>query len=204
MKLIEGVNARYCRKCGELKAFTEFYKKKTGKYGYHQNCKKCIAEEKLSKGITKGRKKSNDELFLNKKFGYLTVLQFGYKKGTNDYWLCKCDCGKEIYVCKFNLINGKTKSCGCKSEELRKQNSDEFSGTRISLLKSKTRKDNKTGVKGVGFNKKTNKWRAGITIQGKNKFLGCFDNIEDAIKARKEAEEKYFKPIIEKYERENV
>lgn len=33
--------------------------------------------------------------------------------------------------------------------------------------------------------------------------LGSFDNIEKAEKARKEAEEKYFKPILDKNEKLN-
>ena len=36
------------------------------------------------------------------------------------------------------------------------------------------------------------------------KFIyGSFTNKADAIKVRKEAEEKYFKPILDKYEGEN-
>lgn len=54
------------------------------------------------------------------------------------------------------------------------------------------KKNNTSGIVGVGWNKKRNKWRAYITINNKMKELGCFDNINDAIKARKEAEEKYF------------
>ncbi|MGI6537795.1 MAG: hypothetical protein ACOX22_05580 [Caldicoprobacterales bacterium] len=36
-------------------------------------------------------------------------------------------------------------------------------------------------------------------FQGKVHYLGGYDNIEDAAKARREAEEKYHIPIIEKY-----
>lgn len=47
---------------------------------------------------------------------------------------------------------------------------------------------------GVGtfFDKSCNKWRACITINGKNKYLGCFLTREEAIVARKTAEQKYF------------
>ena len=38
-------------------------------------------------------------------------------------------------------------------------------------------------------------------INGKSIHLGYFDTLEKAIKARKEAEEKYFKPILEKYKK---
>ena len=28
-------------------------------------------------------------------------------------WLCRCDCGKEVVVARYNLLNELTKSCGC-------------------------------------------------------------------------------------------
>lgn len=51
---------------------------------------------------------------------------------------------------------------------------------------------NTSGVTGVSWSKQKNKWRAYITIDNKQKSLGYYFNKEDAIKARKEAEEKYF------------
>lgn len=53
--------------------------------------------------------------------------------------------------------------------------------------------NNTSGVTGVQWMKDRNKWRAFITINYKKKYLGDFCRKEDAIKARKEAEEKYFK-----------
>lgn len=50
-------------------------------------------------------------------------------------------------------------------------------------------KNNQSGVTGVTL---IHKWVANITVNNKHIHLGYFDNIEDAIKARKEAEEKYF------------
>ena len=44
--------------------------------------------------------------------------------------------------------------------------------------------NNKSGTKGVGYNKSANKWKAHISIDGIYIFLGYFDNIEDAIQAR--------------------
>lgn len=51
---------------------------------------------------------------------------------------------------------------------------------------------NISGVTGVGWNKQQQKWRATITKNYKRIHLGSYDNFEDAVKARKEAEEKYF------------
>lgn len=52
--------------------------------------------------------------------------------------------------------------------------------------------NNTSGVTGVSLNKNKTKWRSRIKINGKEKNLGEFVNFEDAVKARKEAEKKYF------------
>ena len=52
--------------------------------------------------------------------------------------------------------------------------------------------NNTSGYTGVSWSKKLNKWRARIGYRRKEYSLGCFDNLDDAIKARKQAEEKYF------------
>lgn len=52
--------------------------------------------------------------------------------------------------------------------------------------------NNKSGVTGVIWHKKRNKWRAYIRINGKQIELGFYDKFEDAVKARKNGEDKYF------------
>lgn len=61
-----------------------------------------------------------------------------------------------------------------------------------NLMNTKKRKDNTSGVKGVYWRKDTNKWTAFIWVDKKHISLGCFGNFEDAVKTRREAEEKYF------------
>lgn len=51
---------------------------------------------------------------------------------------------------------------------------------------------NTSGVTGVSFNKKHKRWVAYIGIEGKLYHLGSFKCIDDAIKARKDAETKFF------------
>lgn len=51
---------------------------------------------------------------------------------------------------------------------------------------------NKSGVSGVTFNEKNNKWVARISFKRKRLYLGSYERFEDAVTARKEAEEKYF------------
>ncbi|BDR66982.1 AP2 domain-containing protein [Clostridium tetani] len=152
---------------------------------------------------------------IGERFGRLIVLARAENdKHGHAQWLCKCDCGNEKVVVSNNLISGNTRSCGCGEWENRKRNGrrcvtsgdlkkannkDRFKGTKINNITMKVPKHNTSGYKGIYWNKEKKKWEVRIELQGKRKFLGYFDSKEDAIKARKEAEEKYFKPIIEEY-----
>lgn len=51
---------------------------------------------------------------------------------------------------------------------------------------------NTSGIVGVCWNKEYNKWISKITVGSQKIHLGSFDNFDDAVKARKDAEEKYF------------
>lgn len=51
--------------------------------------------------------------------------------------------------------------------------------------------NNTSGVLGVSWNRPCGKWRAQIMSGGRNIHLGQFDDIDDAITARKAAEKKY-------------
>jgi len=56
-------------------------------------------------------------------------------------------------------------------------------------------RNNTSSVKGVSWNNQNGKWRARIGVNNKMKHLGYFNNIEDAKKARLDAEKKYFRDI---------
>lgn len=49
---------------------------------------------------------------IGKKFGNLLVIE-KVKEEKRVKYLCKCDCGNETRVYKYNLTSGSTKSCGC-------------------------------------------------------------------------------------------
>lgn len=53
-------------------------------------------------------------------------------------------------------------------------------------------KANKSGVKGVCFDKQTGKWRAIIKVNFKQLNLGRYADLQEAIAARKTAEQQYF------------
>ncbi len=62
----------------------------------------------------------------------------------------------------------------------------------INAINTNKPLNNTSGFKGVSLHKKTNKWTAQLKFKGRKIHLGLFDNIEDAVKARKKGEEVYF------------
>lgn len=59
-------------------------------------------------------------------------------------------------------------------------------------LNRKTSSYNTSGTTGVSWNKRKGKWFAYITINHKRTSLGYYNNFDDAVQVRKQAEEKYF------------
>lgn len=140
----------------------------------------------------------------DRRFGELTVIRLSNKrKDGKQLWECKCSCGNTTYVHGYSLLHDHYKSCGCKQAIKRDEGlkrylaKDAVGGTRKSALKAKLHKGNKSGHKGVRWLKNRKKWNAYIGFKGKSINLGYFKNKEDAIKARKQAEEKYHKPYLE-------
>ena len=64
------------------------------------------------------------------------------------------------------------------------------------------RKDNKSGIKGIYFQKSINKYCVQITINNKCRYIGCFTTLEQATIARKKVANETFKEFTnacEKY-----
>lgn len=206
-----------------LKVIKCIGKNKHGQYLWECKCdcgnKKTISSNSLMQGHTKscgclaiehmkelGRKSRKD--LSGHKFGRLTVIRdTGERKGEKIIYECLCDCGKTKNVSASNLKSGQVQSCGCLSyEKLHDKAFNDASterlmknvidGTNLYLLNDNIRSNNKSGKRGVSFSYKKEKWYACIGIKGKNINLGYYTKLEDAIKARKEAEEKLWNPIL--------
>ena len=153
------------------------------------------------------------------RFGRLVAIrENGERTSAKEvFWECKCDCGEISVVSRSHLRSGNTKSCGCLNKELAykrmktksyhvktieaKKGKILVEGTDLSHLTQKTSSNNTSGQKGVHWDREKKRWRSEITVKGKRIRLGRYADKQDAINARLEAEEKYFKPILEKYEK---
>lgn len=57
------------------------------------------------------------------KHGMLTAIRpyEGHKDHYGQYWICRCDCGKEIAVRASYFNTGNTKSCGCSKRRIKEE-----------------------------------------------------------------------------------
>lgn len=71
-------------------------------------------------------------------------------------------------------------------------------------MNQKIRIDNTSGVKGVSWDSRIEKWQAYIGVNNKRINLGCYNNFEDAVDVRKEAELECFGEFNYKEKIENT
>ena len=138
--------------------------------------------------------------------GRLTVLEEAGRNDRQDvYWRCRCDCGKETVVRSSHLADCSIKSCGCliiehnvkqmaKHKELYLHEQ-----TNLLFLNNNLSKNNTTGVRGVTYDKRRDKYRAMIIFQNKKYHLGSFKTLAEAAEARRQAEQELYDPILLKY-----
>lgn len=142
------------------------------------------------------------------KFGRLTVLEPAENIGSRTAWRCRCDCGREIVVATRRLRDDRRTSCGCDKAldgrtpaEIGRASLTYVDGTCVEMIRANTRRRNNTsGVPGVDWWPAKGLWRATICFKGKRRYLGGYHKLEDAVKARKRAEEELFEPLIEEFD----
>ena len=158
--------------------------------------KECLA---VSKKLRQGAKKSCGCLraqeikeYIGKQFGELVVVDYAGRTGGMHRWKCRCSCGRETIVGQTLLQSGKTKSCGHLQKTVIRENLKLCDGTSVTMLQASKKhriKSNTSGYTGVYQNKKTGCWIAQITFKGNTYYLGSYENIQDAVQARKRGEE---------------
>lgn len=168
----------------------------------------CIATTgNLNSGHTTncGCKKSPD--LTGKKFGKLEVIGRSDKrnprgKRTTPMWKCRCKCGAITYKATDTLKNEETSMCnkcaGKYSAEIARKSAGFVGGTQLSKIADmKPTAANTSGVRGVTYDKRSGKWRARLRFKGKIMSFGSYVKFEDAVSARKEAENLYYGEFIE-------
>lgn len=137
----------------------------------------------------------------DQRFGSLTVLRPVENIGGRTAWICRCDCGRESVVRLADLRGGHTKTCGCQRSttiNLLRSRLTYVDGTCVEKIQTKTvQKNNTSGVTGVEWLPHRQKWKASISFKKKRYHLGCFSKFEDAVKARKKAEEDLFDTFLD-------
>ncbi len=133
----------------------------------------------------------------NREFGWLKVIGSEKNSSNHTVWKCQCRCENVKFVEGKNLRSGAVQSCGCMRKETGKKIKDSLEpycvgGTYVPSISEnrKINRNNTSGVKGVSYRKGRGKWRAYIKIKRKDISLRNFNTKEEAIVARKAAEEK--------------
>ena len=209
------------QKIGKL----EVLKRKRENNRTYYYCKCECGNEKWIRADALGENKLNncgcDRVYhyrdlTNQRFGMLTVIEIvGMSLNNGHVWRCKCDCGKFKDIPMSNLISGATISCGCYQKSVAKKYTKKaakafkeknlIDDTNVSSLNRESPiKSNTSGVTGVALNKRNQKWLAFINFKKKRYYLGYYTEKEDAIKARKEAEEKIHGEFLKWYEKEII
>lgn len=125
-----------------------------------------------------------------KQFGNLIAIEPTNHRSSDRsiYWKCRCKaCGKEKEIPANQLKKGVQISCGCERANRLQRTNGYIDGTCLkNVFSDKISRNNTSGHKGVY--QKRGKWAAKIQYKKKVYYLGTYDRIEDAIDARKRAE----------------
>lgn len=139
-------------------------------------------------------------------FGRLTVLGRSEKRGsrgnrTTPLWECQCSCGAMTYKSTDMLKNLDESMCadcaGKYGADSARKAAGYVGGTQLTKIRDmKNISSNTSGCRGVYYDPKTNRYRARLKFQGKIMSFGSYENFEDAVKARKRAEEEIFEKYL--------
>ena len=142
------------------------------------------------------------EDLVGRRFGKLEVIGRSDKRGsrgarTVPLWECRCECGNITYKATDTLTNPELSMCndcvGKYAGQKMREKAGYVDGTQISRIAStKLISTNTSGCRGVYFDKRSGLWRARLKFKGKLMNFGSYKNFEDAVKARKAAEQEYF------------
>lgn len=195
-KYRESINGRsywYCScKCGN----PDLYRVRADSLISHRigHCNKCTSQiYDLSGEYGIGYTSKGEEFYFDLE-DYDKIKIFSWCISDNGYVIATNSKNKRIYLHRL-IMN-------CNSDRVvdhinhntlnnRKYNLRVCTSSNNNMNKGK-RTDNTSGVVGVSWSKNTNSWISQIEVDKRALYLGAFEDFEDAVEARKQAEEKYF------------
>lgn len=188
-----------CCSCGDkvLKTTAQLHKTSSATAGIPLSCGKASCNSQCKQ-------------YINKKFGDLTVLSVYMKDCAGNrrftYVDAECICESKKSYRLSELKSGRVHNCGCAANKRRQEAFAETIGltdnTNLSSIAStKPTARNTSGVKGVFWYERAQKWVASLRVQNEIKLCKQFDSFDDAVAARKEAEKQYIVPILEAHGR---
>lgn len=148
------------------------------------------------------------ENLIGRRFGKLEVTGRSDKRGsrgarTVPLWECRCECGAICYKATDTLTNSRLSMCNACAGKYASQKMREMAGyvegTQISRITSdKLIATNTSGARGVYWVKSSGKWRVRLRFKGKSYSFGLYANFDDAVKARKKAEEQIYGEFLDR------
>lgn len=161
----------------------------------------------LLRGHTKSCGCLKEKDLTGEHIGKLTVICRSDRYATrgdrkNRLWKCRCDCGNIVYRATDTLSTDRESSCAeCAARHnaaLARENAGFIDGTQISKIREmKLSASNTSGCRGVSYDRSKKLWEATIKFRSRRTRLGYYKNYADAVKARKEAENKVFGEFLE-------
>jgi hypothetical protein len=207
-----------------------WYRNRSTKDGFSASCRECEVNAKRDKFGYLPMKHENDYIHTgngetlivledknHRKVGYAKIDTLMYAKCKTEKWHLTGRSrnnghrGNTEYVCNTNgvplhrFILGEPAE-GYVIDHINRDGLDNrvcnlrFATFSQNNMNKGVPKNNTSGCTGVGWHKTEGKWRARIKINGKSIELGHFVQKKDAIKARKQAEMKYFGEFRDKVE----
>lgn len=130
-----------------------------------------------------------------RQFGDLTVIAKADVKEKGRFWTCECSCGKTVVAKQADLKNQIVTTCGHEEAAETKKVATKPAVEKKAPAKKAPAKKTTNGTGYVGVSKvelkSGTRYKSSISVDGKSKHLGTFDTLEEAVKARQEAEEMY-------------
>ena len=147
------------------------------------------------------------------RFGKLKVIRRSDRRGKRGkrsvpLWECLCECGNITYKATDTLTNPDLSMCGECAKQYASAKMREMAGyidgTQLCSLGDKLLSNNTSGCRGVYFDKKSEKWRARLKFKGKQMNFGSYSTFDEAVKARRQAEDEYYGKFLSEVQEEKV